>query len=280
MISIRNLSEGKRKEKVLYLHVLRALYGCLELALLWYNLYSTTLEELGREINPYDSCIANKMIDGNQCTVAFYVDDNKISHKDPKVVTRVIEQLSEHFGDLKIQRGNKFDLLGMDIELKNKKVHISMVNHLKDAIETYETGLGMTSRKLPSTPGKANIFNNGKESDQMNKKESKILHTVTGKLLHACKRARLDIEPVVAYLCTRVSCSTEADKTKLDHSMRYLKQTLNDVRVIGVRDLKTLLCWIDAAYAVYPTDRRNDVFRNRSDTRTVIETETEFKKFN
>ena len=56
---------------------------------------------------------------------------------------------------------------------------------------------------------------------------------------------------MVVYLCTRVSCSTEADKTKLDHLIRYLKRTLNDVRVIGVHDLKTLLCWIDAAYAVY-----------------------------
>ena len=178
--------QRRKKQRVLYLCVLRALYGCLESALLWYNLYSKTLKDIGFEINPYNSCVANNMIDGNQCTVAFYVDDNKISHKDPKVVTRVIEQLSEHFGDLKIQRGNKFDLLGMDVELKNKKVHISMVNHLKNAIETYETGLGMISKKLPSTPGKADMFNNG-DFDQLNKKESEIFHTVTAKLLHACK---------------------------------------------------------------------------------------------
>ena len=78
------------KTKVLYLKVLRAIYGCLESALLWYNLYSSTLEKMGFKLNLYDLCVANKMINGSQCTVVFYVDDNKISHKDPAVVNGVI----------------------------------------------------------------------------------------------------------------------------------------------------------------------------------------------
>ena len=44
-----------RKEKgkeVLYLRVLRAIYGCLESALLWYRLYSTTLVSMGFVLNP------------------------------------------------------------------------------------------------------------------------------------------------------------------------------------------------------------------------------------
>ena len=81
----------ERGVKVLYLRVLRAIYGCLESALLWYNLYSTTLVDMGFELNPYDLCVANKTINGTQCTIAFYVDDNKISHKDPAVVKKVIK---------------------------------------------------------------------------------------------------------------------------------------------------------------------------------------------
>ena len=54
---------GKRV-KCLYVKVLRALYGCLESAFLWYQLYSETLKKLGFEINPYDRCVANKVIDG------------------------------------------------------------------------------------------------------------------------------------------------------------------------------------------------------------------------
>ena len=64
--------------KMLYMVILRALYGCIQSALLWYNLYSKTLVEEGFVINPYDRCVANKVINGNQCTIAFYVDDNKV----------------------------------------------------------------------------------------------------------------------------------------------------------------------------------------------------------
>ena len=42
------------KTKVLYMKVLRAIYGCLESAMLWYNLYVTTLKGMGFELNPYD----------------------------------------------------------------------------------------------------------------------------------------------------------------------------------------------------------------------------------
>ena len=37
--------------------------------------------------------MANCMIEGKQCTIAWYVDDTKISHVDPKVVTRIFQEL-------------------------------------------------------------------------------------------------------------------------------------------------------------------------------------------
>jgi len=49
------VENGKR---VLYMQLMKALYGCLQSALLWYKLFSSTLEGLGFEINPYDLCVA------------------------------------------------------------------------------------------------------------------------------------------------------------------------------------------------------------------------------
>jgi len=49
-------------EKVLYSQLLKALYGCVQSALLWYELFTTTLQGFGFELNPYDACVANKMI--------------------------------------------------------------------------------------------------------------------------------------------------------------------------------------------------------------------------
>ena len=40
---------------------------------------------LGFTLHPYDPWIANKTINGSQCTIVWYVDDTKISHIDPAV---------------------------------------------------------------------------------------------------------------------------------------------------------------------------------------------------
>jgi hypothetical protein len=59
----------KNSKKVLYLWILKALYGCIEYALWWYDLYPTTLKGMCFEIKCYDRCVANKIINGKQCTI-------------------------------------------------------------------------------------------------------------------------------------------------------------------------------------------------------------------
>ena len=67
---------------IIYLQILKYLYGCMESALLWYNLYSKTLELYALLINTYDRCIKNSTIKDNQCTIAWYVDDTKVLYID------------------------------------------------------------------------------------------------------------------------------------------------------------------------------------------------------
>ena len=102
--------------KVLYLRLLKYLYGCMESPLLWYDLYSKTLKSQGFLINPYDRCIENSTIEDKQCTIEWYVDYNKASHVDEEVNTKVIETISKHFGNLTVSRRNKNILLVMYIE--------------------------------------------------------------------------------------------------------------------------------------------------------------------
>ena len=45
------------------------------------------------------------MIQGKQCTIAWYVDNNKISHKDPEVVTMIIYKIEARFGKMTMTRG-------------------------------------------------------------------------------------------------------------------------------------------------------------------------------
>ena len=81
----------KNGKKVLYLKILKTLYGYIESAILWYDLYVYTLKELVFVINPYDRCVENKGIDEKQCTICWYVYKNKVSPVNPKVNTMIIE---------------------------------------------------------------------------------------------------------------------------------------------------------------------------------------------
>ena len=63
--------------------VLKVIYGYIESALRWCELFSETLEKESFAINPYDRCVANKMTHVEQCTIAWHVYDNNLSHMEP-----------------------------------------------------------------------------------------------------------------------------------------------------------------------------------------------------
>ena len=44
---------------------------------------------MGFKLNPYDLCVANKMVNGRQLTVGWYVDDVKMSHKEDEVLDKL-----------------------------------------------------------------------------------------------------------------------------------------------------------------------------------------------
>ena len=60
-------------------------------------------------------------------------------------------------------------------------------------------------------------------------------HSVMEKLLHISKRARPDKNTLVSYLTTRVKKSTNYNWYRLKRGLKWLKQTIDDVRIIGAR---------------------------------------------
>ena len=60
----------KDGNKILYVRLKRALYGCIRSAMLWWKMLSEFLVKEGYELNPYDSCVANKtLLYGKQITI-------------------------------------------------------------------------------------------------------------------------------------------------------------------------------------------------------------------
>jgi hypothetical protein len=81
----------KKGKTIMYVQLKKTLYGTLQASLLFWKDLSKNLTDWRVVINPYDWCVANKTINGKQCTVLWHVDDIKVSHKDPDVVTQVLE---------------------------------------------------------------------------------------------------------------------------------------------------------------------------------------------
>jgi hypothetical protein len=109
----------KKGKPVIYVQPRKALYGTLQASLLlWKDLFAN-LRKWGFEVNPYDWCVANKTINGKQCTMLWHVDDIKISHEDPEVVSQMIELIEGTYGKeapLTITRGKIHEYLGMTID--------------------------------------------------------------------------------------------------------------------------------------------------------------------
>ena len=96
----------KKGQKVLYVKVQKALYHMLKSVLLLYKKSRGHLESIGFEINPYDPCIASKVINGQQMTIIWHVYHLKTSHNDGWEITKIIKWLEKFMAASKSKKGN------------------------------------------------------------------------------------------------------------------------------------------------------------------------------
>jgi hypothetical protein len=87
------VSRDKKGTKQLLVQYQNALYGTMVASLLYYRKFVKSLTD----VNPYNPCLANKIIEGKQMTICFHVDDFKLSHCKKKVMDTMIEYLREEY---------------------------------------------------------------------------------------------------------------------------------------------------------------------------------------
>jgi hypothetical protein len=240
--------------KTLYLVVLRGLYGMLIAAMLWYKRFRKELEEeQGFEFNPYDPCVANRMVNGKQQTVLFHVDDLKSSHVDPKVNDDFLDWLNSkygNYGEVKATRGKIHDYLGMTLDYSEKgKVKIAMRDYVAKMVDEFP--IKFEPDETAPTPHTDDLFTEGTTS-QLDKKRAEEFHTAVAKGLFASKRARPDIQPVIAYLCTRVRNPNQDDWRKLLRLIQFLNGTRDDDLTLSADNLNVIKWYVDASFAVHP----------------------------
>ena len=244
----------ENQQKILCVHVTKAIYGLLESAMLFYRRLTKDLMEFGFKINPYDPCVANKQVDGKQMTVSWHVDDLKVSHVNSKHVDDFITWIKQTYGtigEVKTTRGKVHQYLGMKLDYTVKRqVTIDMVDYVNKMISEFpEENLKGTR---VTSPWSENLFQVNEASPSLSRNMAEQFHKSTAQGLFLCKRGRPDISPVIAYLTTRVKNPNQDDWMKLTKMMKFLNQTKNDKLTLRADGTKKLKWHIDAAFAIHP----------------------------
>eukprot|EP00804_Cyclotella_cryptica_P027764 CCRYP_009202-RA/>CCRYP_009202-RA protein AED:0.72 eAED:0.12 QI:0/-1/0/1/-1/1/1/0/1137 len=241
----------KREQAYIYCQLNVALYGTLKAAVLFWRKLLKSLRMRGFTLNPYDWCVANKMINGKQLTILWHVDDLKISHVETQVVDEIIASLKakyEKVGTMTVRRGKIHEYLGMTLDFSQPgKFIIGMENYIDDVLKELPDDMAGTA----TTPAAEHLFRTRDNATKLNEKEKELFHKVTAQLLYACKRGRPDVHTAIAFLCTRVKHPDKDDYKKLTRVIKYLRRTKFLRLTMEAGHLDQNHWFIDSAFAVH-----------------------------
>jgi hypothetical protein len=213
-------------EKVLYVKVLKALYGMLEGALLFYKKLCKDLECIGFKVNPYDPCVANQTVNNKQHTVTWHVDNLKASHSDSKVNDDFLKWLEKMYGNEKVapvksSRDKIQDYLVMKLDYHEEgKLNVNMIDYVKGMVEDFPEQV-----EESVYPWNDNLFKVDEKSPKLSKEKRETFHMFVAKGLFLCNRGRPDIQPAIAYLTSRVKSPNENDWFQLKKMIGFSKAT-------------------------------------------------------
>ena len=131
------------KQKVLYVKMMKALYGMMIASILYYKKFRKDIEEIRFEVNPYDICVANRIIRGREQTVTWHVDDVKSSHEDKKVNDEFHTWCENKYGSntvghVKVVRGDKHYYLAMILDYsKEGALKVDMRYYIDGIVEDF-----------------------------------------------------------------------------------------------------------------------------------------------
>ena len=123
------------------------------------------------------------------------------------------------------------------------------------------------------------LFEIDPNSLRLNEARSEIFHSIGAKQLYVLHRGRLDVQLPIAFLCTRVSKSTEQDWSKLKRVLKFLKGTLDNCITLGADDITVMQTWVDASNAVH-NDMKSHISGTVSFGRESIMSKSSKQKLN
>ena len=188
------------------------------------------------------------MVDGEQCTIIWYVNNIKLSHKDEKVAKSALDKIHKRFPSLISKIGTSHKYLGLDVKFnKDKSACISMKDRVKRTIKISE----MDVSRRAGSPADKNLSMIDEQFQILDVKEKEISHACVAKSLYVSKRYRLDVQLPISFVSSRVTKLTEQDWLNLKRVLKYLNGTFDRKVTIGLNDISIMHVFVDVSYVVH-----------------------------
>ena len=194
------VTREKRGVKQFLLRFQNALYGTMVAIMIYYRKFTKSLTSIGFEINPYDQCVANKVIDGSHMTICFHVDDCKMNHREHKANDFMIKWLHKEYesifedgsGKMSVIRGKVHEYLGMTIYYTvHGKVRITMLSYIEYIITAFKNAYSKW-KGTKSSAAPNNIFVVNKDCKKLDQEKVVEFHNLVANNLYDTKKARYD----------------------------------------------------------------------------------------
>ncbi len=206
--------------------VCKGLYGLRESPLLWSrHLKDTLLKEAGYTQNAKESCVYSRGTGVNMSILIVFVDDILILSKNYDEHKRLKQILTDKYGKITTQIGDKLNYLGMEIKTVDGGFEVTQVGSVEKVLDDY----GIVGTK--PTPGTSSFTDVFDDSSKMDDAQFNMFRSIVYTLLYIARRTRPDILFQIAWFTSRMNMPTVQDLDKLNHLLKYL----NGTRKMGLR---------------------------------------------
>ena len=171
--------------------------------------------------------------------VAVYVDDLLITGNDKELIKKFKSFLSREFEKIPDLEDLK-KYLGIEIDQDNGQLHLHHQTYINDILVRFK----LTEKMGKQTPLPINLDSLLEESNQ---KDS--IQEILGSLRFLADRCRPDISFACSFLARNAAAANHREQMAAERVARYLKETINDVLVIGSRKKEVkLFAFSDASF--------------------------------
>ena len=229
----------------------KALYGTIEAARLWYEMFVEDAKRFGYLVNETDMCVFRRSEDdGSISVLVLHVDDCLIRAKDDSTIDRIIKQWDDKYPGVTQHRGKKIEYIGMNFDFNiDGEVYIDQKGCVDKLMDDCHDVVGESE-----LPHDKDLFNINENSILLDTSKQDLFHSRVQSLLYLGKRCKPDILTAVSFLGRRVKKANEEDWNKLGKVIKYIRRTRNvgiRLKIGGVNNKLKVTAFVDVSFACH-----------------------------